>query len=97
MGPAPLGGELWKEGFLHPGSPSPERSAQTEGSLRASKENAAARGEEKLHRWSWWQPETPVCWCGQEVLELRLSGIRPGERSKIGCAETAWEMECDHN
>lgn len=62
----PWEGAVEEEGFLHPGKPPHQRDLpRQKGSLRASKENAAARGEEKLHRWSWWQPETPVCWCGQ--------------------------------
>lgn len=66
----PWEGAVEEEGFLHPGKPPHQRDLPgRKGSFRASKENAAARVEEKLYRWSWWQPETPVCQCGQGTCQ----------------------------
>ena len=62
----PWEGAVEEERFLHPGKPLYQRDLPGQkGSFRASKENAAARVEGKLSRWSRWQPETQVCQCGQ--------------------------------
>lgn len=90
----PWEGAVEEEGFLHPGKPPHQRDLPgRKGSFRASKENAAAQSRRKTVQMvmvATWNTSLPV-WA-RKVLELRLSEIGPGERTKISCAETAWEM-----
>ena len=97
------GKELWrKKGSRTPGSPSPAgRPVWMEGELQSLEGECSNQSENgkmgsNLHRRSAPPPCTPqhemlICRCGWGLgAEAQASEVRPRERSRVDCEETAW-------